>query len=76
MGGRGLRHYERLNVGRAAPDFCARVRSGRGGLTHKPGTMRGFRDPSICREWRRAPPASEAAADWVFCMVRGREEAP
>jgi hypothetical protein len=51
VGGRVGRHYAWLRVGGPASDFCARVRSGRGGLTREPGTMRSFREPSIWRIW-------------------------
>jgi hypothetical protein len=49
QGGRTGRHYGRLRGGGPVPDFCERVRSGRGGLTHKPGTMRSLREQSIGR---------------------------
>ena len=37
VGGRVGRHYAWLRIGMPASDFCARVRSGRGGLTCEPG---------------------------------------
>jgi len=67
-GGRVGRHYGRLRIGRPAPDVCARVRSGRGRLTHKPGIMRSFRDRSYWTSrgpFQLVEPAAPEGSTWA-----------